>query len=370
MKNTLKILVALFLFIGISSCEKEENFEILNAQEADFKILTPDTNKTILLNVGTASNTALTLSWEPVSYGTPTTVNYTVQFAKQGTNFATPTDISTSSNTNFSMDGLALNSKALALGLIPQSSAAIEVRIKSTVGSPGTLEKFSSSVILLVTPYSTELPKIYVIGGFLNASGYGSDWTPANTLPALASSAFGATDFEGYVNFDNPASQYKFLPQNTSFDGDYGDTGASDGSYSGTIEQTGEVNAGLPSSSGAGYYLVKVNTTSLEYSLMKQTWRIIGFARTGDDSGWNNDTDMTYDKVTKKWSAVLNLFPGKFKFRANADWNNAINNFGVDSDGKLKYNAGDITFTGAAGSYKVSLDLSNPRDYKYTIVPN
>jgi hypothetical protein len=49
---------------------------------------------------------------------------------------------------------------------------------------------------------------------------YGADWT--TTLPALAASGFGKTDFEGYVNFDDANAQYKFHLKNTSFDGDYG----------------------------------------------------------------------------------------------------------------------------------------------------
>jgi hypothetical protein len=35
----------------------------------------------------------------------------------------------------------------------------------------------------------------------------GEDWTNAPTLPAIAASGYGKTDFEGYVNINNTAAQ-------------------------------------------------------------------------------------------------------------------------------------------------------------------
>ena len=366
MKNTLKIFMALIMITGLWSCENEENFKILEPQAAAFAIITPNTNVSTILNKATPNNNALTLTWESVSYGTPTDVTYTVQFAKFGTEFAAPIDISASNATNFSMTVSELNSRALELELIPETEGPIEVRIKTSIGALGVDEKFSNSIILLVTPYSTQLPKIYLIGNFLEGGSYGNNWSPANTLPALASSAFGQTDFEGYVYFANGDANYKFLPKNSTFDGDYGDAGPSDGSYTGIIEQTDEVNAGLPNAE-AGYYLVKVNTGDLTYSLTRQDWRIIGAAT---PNGWGNDTNLTYDPISKTFSGIMNLVPEQFKFRANADWSNPINNFGKDGEGNFKNGGDNFVFDGPAGSYKVTLDLSNPRAYSYTITAN
>jgi hypothetical protein len=62
----------------------------------------------------------------------------------------------------------------------------------------------------------------------------------------LQPQSLGKTDFEGFVNFADGSAQYKFIPQNTSFDGDYGNATGPDGTYTGLLLQTGESNAGLP----------------------------------------------------------------------------------------------------------------------------
>ena len=87
MKNTYKLLVAFVAILGFWSCDNETDLMILEPQEADFAIITPDAGSKVILNKATPDNTALTLTWEKVSYGTPTIVTYTVEFAKSGTDF-------------------------------------------------------------------------------------------------------------------------------------------------------------------------------------------------------------------------------------------------------------------------------------------
>ena len=371
MRTKIKIVSILALLFGFTACSEEDNNVVATVGDKAV-IVSPEEGSSLTLSPLNSANPALTVVWNHAKYSVATEVNYKIEVAKGGTDFATPIAAGTTTKRQITWSVSDLNGVCEQAGLTPFVAGNLDIRIKSSLGVGGAAEVISDKITISITPYTTQLPKLFLIGSFLNASGYGADWTTAPTLPYIAASAYGATDFEGYVYFANAASQYKFLPQNTSFNDDYGDVGATDGSYSGAIEQTGEVNCGLPSSTGAGYYLVKANTapTSLEYTMMKQDWRIIGFARTGDGSGWNNDTNMTYNPTTKKWSAVLNLFPGNFKFRANGDWGNSLNNFGLNSNNKLAYNAGDIPFAGPAGVYKVTLDLSNPRDYTYSIVPN
>jgi hypothetical protein len=119
--------------------------------------------------------------------------------------------------------------------------------------------------------YTTESPKLFLIGNFLNGGGYGADWTTAATFCTF-SLRICKTDFEGFVNFDDGSAQYKFIPQNTSFDGDYGNATGPDGTYTGLLLQTGESNAGLPAPKSAGYYYFKADTAALTYSAVCTAW--------------------------------------------------------------------------------------------------
>jgi hypothetical protein len=260
-----------------------------------------------------------------------------------------------------------MNNAALALKATPFSPTELEVRVKSTAGA--TTPMFSNVIGIVVTPYTTESPKLFVIGNFLNSGGYGADWTTASTLPALAATGFGKTDFEGYVNFDDANAQYKFIPQNTSFDGDYGNATGPDGTFTGLLLQTGESNAGLPAPKVAGYYKMNVDTTTLTYSATATSWAVTG---SGTPNGWPDngvqDHNMTYNKATKVWTITLNLSANELKFRANDQW--SINYGDTSADGILDFNSNDNIKVPSAGNYTITLDFSSPRNYKYTLTKN
>ena len=357
MKNILKKLFAISaLSFAFISCEDEQDLFFLTP-EADFEILSPNSGDAVELSPETPTNPGLSLSWAEADFGTPTEITYAIQIDKTGDEFDTPFVITSTTNTFATITSEELNSAVLGVGLTPFSQEGIDIRIKATIGT-GTNESFSNTIVYLVTPYSTDLPKLYVIGNFLANSGYGSNWSPAATLPSLASSAFGQTDYEGYVNMNVASPEFKLLPTNTSFDGDYGD----DGNFAGILAQTGESNIQL---SAAGYYRIRANTSTLTYSVASVSWGIIGAAT---PTGWSSDTDLNYNPTTKKLEiASIALVPGPFKFRGNNAWSNGFDLGTVNGDGYL-VEGGDLTFSGPAGNYKVILDLSNPRRYTYELI--
>ena len=359
MKNIIKSILAVALISGFTSCTDEQDLKF-SQPEGSFAILSPQSGESVVLSPTTLTNPGLSLTWKAMNYGTPTEVTYKVQVDKTGDNFDTPIDLTSTTNTFASVTSEELNAKCLQAGLTPFTQGGLDVRIRSTVGTTEVQEAFSDVIVYLVKPYSTDLPKVYVVGNFLNASGYGSNWTPVNAVP-LAASAFGASDYEGFVNMNEPSFEYKFLPTNTSFDGDYGD----DGSFSGTLTQTGESNC---TGTGAGYYYVKANTTSLTYSVQPAQWAITGSAT---PLGWPDngvqDQNMTYNSSTKKWEITLQMSTGgnQFKFRANDGWNLNLGKDGGDTDSSMDF-GGDNLDVPAPGLYKIELNLSNPRNYSWT----
>ena len=78
---------------------------------------------------------------------------------------------------------------------------------------------------------------------------------------------------------------------------------------------------------------------------------------------------MTYDPDAKTWSTTLDLTDAYIKFRANDEWieifggdNNGNLNMDNDTDNRIKIDS--------PGNYTITIDLSNPRLYTYSLVKN
>jgi hypothetical protein len=367
MKNITKSIIALFAVVALS-CSVEDVQDRPIIQSVDSPVLTaPTSGAAYVLSPANGAAQAERFTWKSANYGGDVEIVYTVEMDVKGNDFKTPRELASRKSENqASVTVEIMNGAALALNATPFSPTEFEVRVKSAVG---TNIMVSNVVGIIVTPYTTESPKLYVIGGFLNASGYGADWTTASTLPALAATGFGKTDFEGYVNFDDANAQYKFIPQNTSFDGDYGNATGPDGTFTGVLLQTGESNAGLPAPKMAGYYKMNVDTEALTYNVTATSWAVTG---SGTPNGWPDngvqDHDMTYNKTTKVWTVTLDLSANEIKFRANNAWTLAYGDDGAD--GLLEPgNAANIKVP-SAGNYTITLDLSSPRNYKYSLTKN
>jgi hypothetical protein len=195
----------------------------------------------------------------------------------------------------------------------------------------------------------TVFPKLAVPG---NHQG----WNPP-TAPRIASSALGATDYEGYIYLNGG---HKFIAPDTSGNFSWGNTDWGDnGSFAGILSNSAnEVDC----TATPGYYKIQANTTTLTYNEILTTWSIIGTATSG---GWNVDTPMTFNPSTQKWTVTVTLLGnmGEMKFRANNSWD--INYGDTGADGSL--DEGGANIIPPAGTHTITLDLSNPRAYTYTI---
>ncbi|CAM3341723.1 SusE outer membrane protein domain-containing protein [Flavobacterium longum] len=358
MKKIFKSVLVLSILAGLASCEEEKDL-IIASPQGEFRLLTPTSGETVVLAPETPNNPGVSLSWETMDFGVQTEITYTVEADRSGDNFDTPQVVAQTTNTFASVNSSDLNGIALASELVPFEAGNLDLRVKATIGN-GAEAVYSDVVTYVVTPYTTETPKMYVVGNFLNASGYGNDWTPSNAVP-ISASGFGQTDFEGYVYMNMSSIEYKILPTNEGWDGDYGD----DGSFTGTLIQEGESNITM---SGPGYFRIKATTNGSgggTYSAQPAAWGIIGSAT---PTGWDSDTNMTYDATSKKWTITMNLVGGqKIKFRANDTWD--LNYGDNGADGSLEEGGADIDVP-ASGNYTVTLDLSTPRAYTFSLQLN
>jgi len=382
MKKLSIFLLTMIAVIGFSSCEHDDDVVFTAQPDPEGVNFTTSFASNYTLNRAASTNLAERFVWNEVDFGAPTTVTYELQGSAYQ-DFSSFDVIGTTSETNLGVTIAQMMSLAADAGLdndpttedMP-NTGVVYFRVRAFAGTDGgnALEEISDAASLNVTlPEASEegdendLPKIFVTGNFAAASGYEADWTPASGVP-LAASAMGSTDYEGFVYMNVDAPEYKFLPTNESFDGDYGDAGSENGDYSETLLQDGEVNAGTPDGTG-GYYLVKANTESLSYSLTETNWGVIGNAT---PTGWDSDTDMIYDAENKVWTLTLDLVQQEatdngLKFRANDAWDLNIGDTGAD--GILEF-GGDNIGVPEDGNYTITLDLSNPRMYTYTLTKN
>ena len=352
MKKILRI-SALFLLVAATfSCEDDEIPTATMITPANGPVLiTPDSGTSVVLSPDFMSNPAITLAWEDAAYSVQTPITYNVEFAAAGTDFATPfvvatTTLKTVTWTVEQLNGIAISPSGL--NLTPFTAHDIDVRILSGVGTGMAQEIVSNKITITLTPYTTANPLLAVPG---NHQG----WSPA-TAPTIASSGYGETDYEGFMWLDG---SFKFLSPKPDGTFDWGtqDWGVN-GDFAGVlVDGTGETDC----TTAAGYYYVKADTAALTYSTQLTNWGVIG---NGTPTGWDSDTDMTYDAASKTWTIDIMLTAGlKFKFRANDGWDL---NFGdTDPDGILNTGGADIDTPGS-GMYRIVLDLSNPRAYTYT----
>ncbi|MCD8572852.1 MAG: SusF/SusE family outer membrane protein [Bacteroides graminisolvens] len=206
----------------------------------------------------------------------------------------------------------------------------------------------SDTIDIIVTPVAPDMAlQLYVPGAH-------QDWKP-ELAPIIYCQNFDMK-YDGYVNFTAAGQAFKFTAQPSWEGTNYGNGG------DGTLST--DADAGNMSVTEAGYYRLTANlaTTPMTYTVTKTVWGIIGDATPGS---WDTSTDMTYNATTGEWTVTAELTGGEkvMKFRANNAWD--INLGGNASN--LTY-GGDNMSIAESGTYLITLNLSDPKAYKCTIV--
>ncbi|UOR03505.1 SusE domain-containing protein [Hymenobacter aerilatus] len=343
----------------LTACEKEDEKTVIHPSGGP--TLTASSTALGTLSMDNAAKEAVTFNWTAPNYGYAAAVTYTLQLDVKGNNFKSPSEFTTTSSSR-TLTVSELNSALLALGIAPGSAGQLDVRVKSDVGSNTAYAQLSSVTSLTATPYLSVIayPSLYVPGDY-------QGWAP-DKAPRVASPTNNGT-YEGYINFAS-ASPFKFTSTPSWANTNYGlvgtvTTNATTKVTSSSLSTDG--GAGNLSVPTAGYYRIVVDIPNLTWTATPTTWAAIGSATPG---GWDNQTPLTYNATTGTWSAVMTLSAnGELKFRANNGWD--INYGDNKADGVLDFNADNIKGPAAAGSYLVTLDLSQGAgNYTYSIRKN
>ncbi len=176
MNNTLRILIASIGLFTVSCTDDiaDTEREAVNANTAPV-LQSPTDDFSMVLQNDNASDFAVTFVWDYADYnGTPTVVNYAIEFDEVGANFESPTVVANSTTKFKEFTVSELNQAALDAGFPPFEESSINVRIKSTVGTIGTaVPQYSNHFTIRLTPYPA-WPNWGIIGS-ATPTGWDSD---------------------------------------------------------------------------------------------------------------------------------------------------------------------------------------------------
>lgn len=190
MKNVNKILIAITSLL-IISCTKDDiqntNREAV-VQVGAPVLLNPTGTFNIILEKAKENNLATSVVWNDAAYsGTATVVNYVIEIAKKGTNFASPQAISTTTKRFKDITVGELNAAANNAGLINYVENEVDIRIKSYVGSIGSgASQFSNSFTIKVTPFRIPAASSLWLVGSATPGGWTWDGDAETEFPLVS----------------------------------------------------------------------------------------------------------------------------------------------------------------------------------------
>ncbi len=266
------------------------------------------------------------------------TIEYFLEAATVGSSFASPVEVANSTNSaTINVTHAKLNSVAQGLGIAPDATGQIELRLRSVItnSTNDTLERIDTPVTVTVTTYLTVLD-LSTTWGIVGSAA--NDWGATPDLP------FFKTDVDGvlaaYVTLIDGEIKFR---ENNDWAVNYGDTGAD-----GSIELGGD-NIAVT----AGSYKVTLNFNDNTYTLENFSLGIVGSAY--NDWGATPDFMLEYDQYSDVFRGIVTLLDGEMKLRMNNDW--TVNYGDTGADGSIELNGDNIAVT--AGIYIVTVDLND-----------
>ncbi|GAA3996261.1 hypothetical protein GCM10022408_03560 [Hymenobacter fastidiosus] len=162
--------------IALTSCEKDETKVVLTMGAAP-QLKASAT--TAALTPATAAASAVTYTWTPAEFGYKAGVAYTLQFAKQGTNFATPQefDLGPVLTKSFTVGELNKVYNGLDCNIVSGVSTRLEVRVKAAIVGGKVDPVYSPLSGIQASPFQAQAAPAdaWAIIGSATAGGWGAE---------------------------------------------------------------------------------------------------------------------------------------------------------------------------------------------------
>ncbi|HYG17620.1 MAG TPA: SusE domain-containing protein, partial [Ohtaekwangia sp.] len=308
-----------------------------------------------VLTMDDKDETFETFEWGVPDFGFQASATYTLQADVAGNNFANASDITTSRFPTVAVKVGAINDILLGLGLTPQESADIELRVISDIGN-GVPAVVSTTKTIEVTPYATTFPPIWGMGAALKGWGpwpdnavewQSSEFRKYETVTYLTNG--GAFRFFAQLDWNPQSWNYPFF---TSVDP--------------VFENANDDDSNLKVVGESGWYKINVDLTAKTVTAVAVDEPVM-YMVGGAINGWNWDpgtpVKMTYIKPGV-FEATTNISNDIFRFFGQYDWAPVSYKYTdfetVDPAFELNPNDNDNNFkyVGTPGSQKVRVDLN------------
>lgn len=185
--------------------------------------------------------------------------------------------------------------------------AAVAGGSNIALGRDATIQVYynaAEETITLKGQYTGDTP---TFAEYIYLRGADTSWGDGEAY-ALHSGKAGDAFNGKYKGFGYLSGEFKFMPSNTSWDGDWECTGEG---------KIGQGSANCPAPTTAGYYMIDVDLNEMTYSItLISSISIIGTV----NGNWDTDSDLTYNATNRTWEGSIALSAGEMKFRSNHGW--------------------------------------------------
>jgi len=142
------------LLVSLASCQKDDVHTTI--QPGAGATLTTSANNVVLQQTN-STNTAVTYTWTPVSFGYQAVVSYSLQFDKKGGDFSAPVSFDAGTDLTKTLSVSDLNSVYQTKNLVSATAAPaptqLDVRVVASVG-PTAPTVASTPTTITATPYA------------------------------------------------------------------------------------------------------------------------------------------------------------------------------------------------------------------------
>ena len=324
MKNKILLLsiICLGLF-GLKSCTDEDNFRLQAPAEVEELTVTNGLQSEYILIEETFGNIAERFTWESPDFGVQSNVTYDLEYSVDGL-FENPILVGSTSENQISITIQQLWDLAQEnLELTPNTDAdngELFFRIKADLGaqqaenSPSSISPVQVLFVRLIES-GGEVP---IVDLFLVGNATAADWDNNNNNPPLVRDPENPNAYSFTGKFLGNPNEFKLLETRGQWQPQWG----LDNDIFISSDELGFDPGSFVVSGGEGYYTLNVNTDDGTWSFETfdesdspsyTTVGIIGSATTGDDSGWNQDMDLTQSTFDSHlwYMNGLELFDGE-----------------------------------------------------------
>ncbi len=377
MKNIAIILLVIFGIGLVSSCKKEPKEPVLNMNQTNAASITNPANGSKLMITEENQDSTLTFSWTSSVYNLTEleTTKYLLQMAKSGTNFESPTELTSTTGNSYETTNGFINNKLLIAGDSAGVPVNYDFRVVSFINnSTEYTNAYSALNTVEIVPFEKVIiiSPIYLLGSATTA---GWDNMLARELTYLEEGKFAIVE-----TLSGGGEWIKFISDLGAWAPQWGtdDTGTSENGPL-VYRPTEDIDdpPAIPSPEEAGDYYILADTANLTYEVSKTsaTLFLVGDAT---DAGWDNANGIEFTKDSPGiFSLVTNLkAEGGMKFLEVSgvrapQW--STDEEGTASGGILVYRPDEATADptnivapSSAGSYLIELNLITK---SYTITP-